>query len=384
MSLHHLGVGKVARTLALGRILALLVALLLCVPVALLPFATSVPPLVWVFLAIVDVALLILQFRLVPTWLGIAASLAGVIVVSLVAVAASQFFASTPPITDASGNPIPGSVATLEKVKLNASEQWISIRGQDVNKPVLLFLAGGPGGTDMAVTRIALGALEEHFVVVNWDQPGAGKSYHSVPHASLTPERYIADAHELTLYLRQRFGQAKIYVLGESWGSVLGIWLVQRYPELYHAFIGTGQMVAFKENDILCYEFALRWAQERGDFQKVEQLKRLGPPPYYGEGVAQKEATFLLDTLNVVYPQLWEVDLRQQAARLEVPVYLLKGRYDINAPTVLTEEYYQMLAAPHKELVWFERSGHNPWISEPARFVDVMVNTVLEQTQPAR
>jgi pimeloyl-ACP methyl ester carboxylesterase len=91
-----------------------------------------------------------------------------------------------------------------------------------------------------------------------------------------------------------------------------------------------------------------------------------------------------LDTLNVVYPQLWEVDLRQQAARLDVPVYLLKGRYDVNAPTVLTEEYYQMLAAPHKELVWFEHSGHNPWISELARFVDVMVNTVLEQTQPAR
>jgi hypothetical protein len=127
------------------------------------------------------------------------------------------------PATDASGKPIPGSIATLEKVKLNASEQWITIRGQDVNKPVLLFLAGGPGGTDMVVTRIALGALEEHFVVVNWDQPGAGKSYHSVPHASLTPDRYIADAHELTLYLRQRFGQAKIYVLGESWGSVLGI-----------------------------------------------------------------------------------------------------------------------------------------------------------------
>jgi pimeloyl-ACP methyl ester carboxylesterase len=245
-----------------------------------------------------------------------------------------------------------------------------------------------------------------------------------VPHTSLTSERYIADAHELTLYLRRRFGQAKVYVLGESWGSVLGIWLVQRYPELFHAFIGTGQMVAFKENDLLCYEFALRWAQERGDIQKVEQLKRLGPPPYYGEGVAQKEATFLLDTyeymnqnpaivragntlrdmagqeyglydklnyvrgaldtLNVVYPQLWEVDLRQQAARLEVPVYFLKGRHDVNAPPVLTEEYYRILTAPHKELVWFERSGHNPWISEPARFVDVIVNTVLAQTSPAR
>ena len=194
--------------------------------------------------------------------------------------------------------PIAGanSIATLEKVKLNGSAQWISIRGKDVHNPVLLFLAGGPGGTDMAVTRITLGGLEGHFVVVNWDQPGAGKSCHAAPHAALTPERYIADAHEPTLYLRQRFGRTGIYVLDESWGSVLGVWLVQRYPELFHTFIGTGQMVAFRGNDILCYEFALRWARERGDTQKVEQLERLGPPPYYGQDVAQKEATFLLDT----------------------------------------------------------------------------------------
>ena len=117
---HPIGVGKVARTVALvlGRILALLLTLLLCLPVALLPLATSVPALVWVLLAIVDVALLILQFRRAPTWLGITVSLAGVMVVSLIAIAASQFLASTPPITDASGKPMPGSIATLEKVKL--------------------------------------------------------------------------------------------------------------------------------------------------------------------------------------------------------------------------------------------------------------------------
>ncbi len=91
-----------------------------------------------------------------------------------------------------------------------------------------------------------------------------------------------------------------------------------------------------------------------------------------------------LDTLNAVYPQLWDVDLRLQAAQLEVPVYILKGRHDVNAPTALTEEYSQLLSAPHKELIWFEHSGHNPWISEPAEFVNVMVNTVLAQTVASR
>ena len=237
----------------------------------------------------------------------------------------------------------------------------------------------------------------------------------------LTPERYIEDAHTLVLLLRQRFDQEKVYVLGESWGSALGIMLVQRYPELFHAFIGTGQMVAFLENDQLCYDFALDWAQARGDTAKIAKLSQQGPPPYYGKDVAWNEAAFLMDTftymnqnpaiadngantfrdlaapeyglydklnwfrgvidtLGVVYPQLWEVDFRQQATHLEVPVYFFIGRYDINAPTILTEQYFELLDAPHKEIVWFEHSGHTPWVSESGLFVQRMADTVVAQT----
>ena len=198
--------------------------------------------------------------------------------------------------------------------------------------------------------------------------------------------------------------------------------LVQRYPELFHAFAGTGQMVAFLENDLMCYDFALNWARERGDAAKVEKLTQQGPPPYYGRGMSWKEAAFLMDTFNamnanpaiadngantfrdlaapeyglydkvswfrgvletldVVYPQLWEVDFRKQATKLDVPVYFLIGRHDINAPTVLTEQYFALLDAPHKEIVWFEHSGHTPWVAESDRFVQVMVETVLAGTR---
>lgn len=417
--------GAIARQIAvaLGRFLALLVTVALTVPVILLPIATSVPPLIWMVLASVDVALLVLRFRLTPAWRGLALSLIGLLMVSLIAIVASQYFATTPPITDASGQLRPGSIATLETVELNGSQQWVSIRGQDVNNPVLLFLAGGPGGSQLTTARRVLAGLEEHFVVVNWEQPGAGKSFDSVDRRTLTPERYIRDGLALTAYLRARFDEEKIYLLGESWGSVLGVWLVQRDPELFHAFIGTGQMVAFLETDQICYDFALNQAQARGDSAKVAQLQRQGPPPYYGEGVALKEAAFLmetydymnanpdiaddgfntfgdlaaseyglydkvnwfrgaLDTLGIVYPQLWEVDFRQQATELKAPVYFLIGRHDVNAPPRLTEEYYTRLSAPHKDLIWFERSGHNPWVNESARFVEVVVNTVLAQTQP--
>jgi pimeloyl-ACP methyl ester carboxylesterase len=89
----------------------------------------------------------------------------------------------------------------------------------------------------------------------------------------------------------------------------------------------------------------------------------------------------VIETLGVVYPQLWDVDFRQQAPKLDVPVYFLIGRHDINAPVTLTEEYYDLLDAPHKEIVWFEHSGHTPWVHESARFVQEMVDTVLAQTQ---
>ncbi len=420
-------IGKLANIFfsIIGRILALIATVLLCLPVILLPISTLVPAWMWILLGIVDIALIILQFRMAPAWRGIGIGLIGMLFVGIVAIVASQFFAATPLITDANGIPLPGSIAVLEKVNLNGSEQWISIRGKDVNKPVLLFLSGGPGGSQLVTERRALGALEDHFVVVNWEQPGAGKSFDAVTRSTLSPERYISDGIELVQYLRERFDEEKVYVLGESWGSALGIWMVQREPELFHAFIGTGQMVSFLETDMMCYEFALRVIEERGGFEKLEQLKKQGPPPYYGDGVAMKEAAFLmetfnymnadpnitddgfntfqdlasseyglydkvnwfrgaLDTMNAVYPQLWDVDLREQAAQLEVPVYFLIGRHDVNAPPVIAEEYYKLLKAPHKEWIWFEHSGHNPWVTESALFVDVVVNTVLAQTQPAR
>ncbi len=418
-------VQKITRKLTLGilKTLGAIVILLTPIPVALLPFATAVPVPVWVTLAILDIALIAALFWLRWTAGAMIAVLICLFVVALAAVVASQVFAATPPILGSDGQPLSGSIATLEKVELNGSTQWISIRGENVNNPVLLFLAGGPGGSQLATARHSLGEMEKHFVVVNWEQPGAGKSFHAVPRAELTPERYVADGYELVQQLRQRFGVEKVYVLGESWGSVLGIWLVQRHPDLFHAFIGTGQMVAFEENDRICYEFALRLALQNGDGKKVARLIRQGPPPYYGEGVAMKQLAYLMDTfaymnqdpniaggfntlqdlaspeyglydkvnwvrgpletLNAVYPQLWDVDLRTQAAYLETPVYFLIGRHDVNAPPALTQEYYDLLTAPHKELVWFERSGHNPWTSEAGRFVDEIVHRVLVQTQPS-
>ena len=325
----------------------------------------------------------------------------------------SRLVAHTPQILNDQGKPLDGSIAELTQVTLNGRKEWISIRGKNTEKPVLLFLAGGPGGTQMAAVRHDLSELEKYFVVVNWDQPGSGKSYTVAP-KGMTPEVYVEDGLALTSYLQERFGQEKIYMLGESWGSALAIFLAEKKPEAYHAVIGTGQMVDFLETELMDYDKAMAIAIERGDSEKIAKLTANGKPPYYGSDVTWKSAEYLnylssymnqnpeitnngyetfrdifseeyslvdkinyfrgiLNTFNHVYPQLYDIDLRTDYNKIEVPVYFLLGRHDVNAPTSLVEDYMLNLDAPHKEIIWFEHSGHSPWINESERFVKEVV-----------
>jgi pimeloyl-ACP methyl ester carboxylesterase len=416
-----MSISNSARKIGLGilQFLGLVIALAIALPVGLLPFATGVPIFVWLPLVLVDLALIVAPLRFNQP-LAYVAVLGGSMIVSAIGIMASQLITYTPPIAGAN------SIAVLEKVKLGGSDEWITIRGKDKTKPVLLFLAGGPGGGTLGLTRQYLTPLEDYFVVVNWEQPVAGKSYSSVPIATLTVDRYIADAHELTELLRARFHQDKIYLLGESWGTVIGIKLSQKYPELYHAYVGTGQMITTTSNDVMGYELALKYATEQGDTATVESLRKMGPPPYVGDGMFIKYSPYLgvlnkimsthtggkvtmydmyvrhllgpeygwvdkvnwyrgfIDAFTVVYPQIADLDFTTQATQLNVPVYFAEGRHDVNAMTSLVEKYYSVLQAPRKELIWFEESGHDVMYGETARFVDMMANRVLTQTQVGR
>lgn len=330
----------------------------------------------------------------------------------------SQFAASTPRIIDENGNTPVNSISELRELELNGRKQWISLRGWDKNKPVLLFLAGGPGGTQMAAVRHELAELEKHFVVVNWDQPGSGKSYYAEKTRNITVDTYIQDGHALTDYLKQRFSQEKIYLMGESWGSALGIFLVANNPQSYHGFIGTGQMIDFAETERVDYAKAIEIAENNGDTALIKKLKTNGEPPYYGKDVTWKSALYLnylsaymasnpeihnpgyntfrdlasfeyglldkmnffrgiINTFNNVYQQLYEIDLRKDYTKLDAPVYFFLGRHDVNAPTVFVEEYERLLDAPEKGILWFEHSGHSPWINEPDKFVKEVVSCFL-------
>ncbi|WP_051775496.1 alpha/beta fold hydrolase [Paenibacillus tyrfis] len=193
---------------------------------------------------------------------------------------ASLVPARTPLIRDHQGGVVPSSVAILEQVTLGGMEQNILVRGRDKRNPVLLFLHGGPGYPQIAYARQYQQELENHFTVVNWDQRGAGKSYRwGMTEDDLQVNKFVQDTHELTNYLRKTFNQSKIFLAGHSWGSLLGIWTAQKYPDDYYAYIGIGQVANSPEGERLSYEFALREAEARSNEERFKPCDRSAPLP---------------------------------------------------------------------------------------------------------
>ena len=349
-----------------------------------------------------------------------------VFILLAVIVSASQWMAHTPPILGQDGKPLPNSIASLEKVRIGGVDQWLIIRGQNVNKPVLLFLSGGPGASEAARVLRFNSELEKHFVVVIWEQRGCGKSYPSLnPKSDLTVDQYVADLIELTDILRERFDEQKIYLVGHSWGTIIGVRAAQLRPDLFHAYVGTSQMVDVLETDQVIYDMVMEHSRQAGDTKFVQTLEAQGEPPYLGKSPIQPYAKLfgreyaiyeasnikdpeyrrdgdilmlmlkqpeygwldrvyyllgLMNTFNVVYPQLQEMDFRMDAIRLDLPVYQMLGRHDMNNPYQIPEEYFNLLQAPIKQLYFFEDSGHGMIWEEADKFHDLMINTVLVET----
>lgn len=299
----------------------------------------------------------------------------------------------------------PGSIASLEKLKIEGVEQWILIRGYDRTKPVLLFLHGGPGMPSMYLAHEFQSELERDFVVVHWDRRGAGKSFDAHPQISTFSVRQtLNDTYELTRKLRERFGQQRIYLVGHSWGSYLGLLAVYEHPEYYIAFVGMGQPAgSYEQVYALRREFLSRAAKETGDSNLLTRLAdanaviteddlfRYGGELYASRsfwpllkaGLFAPEYT-LREVMNVkkgvdlvnremkydVVPKMLEGEI----SRVKVPVFLFLGRHDLNTPSQLAAEYLVRLDAPLKELVWFEHSAHFPFLEEPDRFHKEMVH----------
>ena len=332
--------------------------------------------------------------------------------------------ASTPPVRGTDGQPIAGSIATLERVRLGEHDQWIMIHAASADAPVLLYLSGGPGQSDLMFSRVFFEDLARDFVVVGWDQRGTGKSYAALdPAETLTLDQAVADTVELTNYLRARFDEQKIYLLGESWGSTLGVLAVQWHPELYHAFIGSGQMVSQRETDRRLYHDMLAYAERTGNVEMARTMRRYGEPPYadplvyaYVMGYYEQLSPYtppaaylergsaaglvpwgmrgseysliekanvlrgLMDMFSVMYPQLQEIDFRRDVTRLDVPTYMLMGEHELEARSDLAHEWFAHLEAPHKQEFTFPDAGHSVVFEKFQAFHRIMTDIVVPET----
>ncbi|HEU4421402.1 MAG TPA: alpha/beta fold hydrolase [Pilimelia sp.] len=328
---------------------------------------------------------------------------------------------TTAPIAGADGRPLPGSVAELTRVRLGGHDQTVLIRARSAAAPVLLYLSGGPGQSDLGYTRAYMPTMEDSFVFAVWDQRGSGTSYDALdPTRTWTLDRAVSDTIELTDYLRRRFDEQKIYLFGNSWGSTLGVLAAQRRPDLFHAYIGAGQMVSQRESDQIIYRDMVDHAARTGDTGLAEKLRAWGEPPYRdryayvnqieyydrigpydktdwytshrpagldGNGVSEygpldkvNKLKALFDMAWVMYPQLQTVDFRRDAPALSIPVYLIQGAHELRGRLQPAREWYEALAAPHKEWITFEKSGHIPQFEEFSRFQRTLTEVVVPQT----
>jgi pimeloyl-ACP methyl ester carboxylesterase len=187
------------------------------------------------------------------------------------------------PFMNEKGQQEQGSITEIKTLNINGLDQRMIIRGRDTTKPVLLYLHGGPGSPEFPFVRQFNSGIEDIFVVCYWDQRGAGLSYSKdIPPSTMTLPQFVEDTKVVSEYLIRRFSRDKIYLLGHSWGTLLGSFTVKKYPEYYHAFISVGQVAQQEKSEVISYNFVLSKAKELKDGKAIKSLEGIGLPPYSG------------------------------------------------------------------------------------------------------
>lgn len=305
-------------------------------------------------------------------------------------------------------------IDTIEKVTLGGVEQHILLQGNDLSKPVLLFLHGGPSmplpgissrGKDYTIATNTK-ELVNHYIVVFWDQRGTGKSYHpSIPRDSMTISSFVADTIALTDYLRERFDRPKIFLAGHSWGSIIGLMAASRHPDKYYSYVGLSQIVSWTDNDHLGLAWAREEAARRNNRKAMRELEAVGEPPYtesfrqwgvlrkwqrnFGSMVytdahidhpgLQKMALDMLRAKDYTWKDMYnsfvkgfklvytedfirslpEIDFARSVPRVSLPVTFIHGTKDVHVHGSLVEQYVDKLEAERgKRMIWLDKSAH--------------------------
>jgi pimeloyl-ACP methyl ester carboxylesterase len=287
------------------------------------------------------------------------------------------------------------------------------IRGESLTNPPLILLHGGPGLTETPLFRRFNAPLEKSFTVVYWDQRGSGKSFdHRIPRSSMTVEQFITDLDELVDVVRTRVGHDTVVIFGHSWGSALGVLYAARFPEKVAAYVGSGQIGDWPAGESSSYAFVLGEAERLHNEKALQELRAIGPPPHTVKSLwtertwlqrveghlsagsvwnmgriflgGRESSVFDLPnllrgfrfSLDAMWAEVSKLNLMTIVPTLPVPVFFFLGRRDHWVPPATSVAYFDLLTAPSKRLVWFEASGHEPFVDEAAAFNAAMVALV--------
>jgi pimeloyl-ACP methyl ester carboxylesterase len=311
----------------------------------------------------------------------------------------------------------PHGVERGETVRIGGIEQFVSIRGDDRRNPILLVIHGGPGFPTAPMAWFATHGLEEYFTVVHWDQRGAGKTHlindPKVVAPTIKPERFVDDTEELVAWLRQEMHKQKVFVLGTSWGSYVGLEFARRRPEWLHAYIGMGQAADVPESERRGYAYALAAAKKAGNEAAIAELESIAPYAAPGKriplehiriqrkwsdffGGVMAYRTRQIDGIAVsLSPEYSDEEARRvyegngfsqdfllspvlslnlsHVTKLDCPLLVFAGRHDRSVNSYVAHEWFDRVQAPQKRFVWFEHSAHEIMTEEPGKLLVTLV-----------
>lgn len=305
----------------------------------------------------------------------------------------------------------PNGIDEAKFVRINGLDQWITIRGEDRSKPAILFLHGGPSEANSPFVGFYR-PFEKDFVFVQWDQPGAGKTFirAGARQPKLALSSMATDGIAVAEYLRKELGQPKIILIGQDWGGLLGVEMIRRRPDLFQAFVGTGMGVNWLAEQVPQYQYTKQRAAAAHDQKTLDALRRLGPPPYrslaayrqFGNDAFEKYkpaedrasenalrgGLYLAPSLTfpemfgwakglrsgeeTLTPVMMTTDLRTEDSRFAVPIFFIQGADDIITPSSLVSQYLANVQAPAKRLDDVPHASHMVMWQHPAEFLTIL------------
>lgn len=318
----------------------------------------------------------------------------------------------------------PRGVQESYLARIGGIDQWISVRGQDRDNPIILLVHGGPASPLAPTLWQFQRPWEEYFTVVNYDQRGAGKTYRASDPESIAATihiaQYVSDAIEIAESIVAKYGARKLVLMGHSWGTIIGFQAALARPDLFHAYVGIGQIINTRTNEELSFTYGLEQARQTNNAEAVEEMESIAPypgetpvtreriiiarkwPQYYGGLTAYRDSSDyyfyapLLSpeyspedidaidegnefTLAKILPEFLAVDFTG-VLEFPIPVLMFMGRHDFTTPSVPTATWLEAVDAPYKRGVWFENSAHMIPFEEPGKTLISLVTYVRPLT----